>query len=180
MANSPTTILGGDTLDAAARGSEAAFEEIFHATSPRIYTLCYFLTGSHADAADVMQEVYIKAWRNLGGLRDGAALLAWLRRLAVNVVSNFRRSRSRSSAREDVVMRDAPIAVDSGTDRMIDRIEFERVLATLPDGARVVFVLYDIEGWTHAEIAAQLGITEGGVRAQLHRARTLLRNRVAQ
>jgi RNA polymerase sigma-70 factor (ECF subfamily) len=152
----------------------AAFELLYREHSPRVYALCLRLSGSKSDATDLMQDVFIRAWRGLGSFRGDSAFSSWLHRLTVNAMLEAARSEKRRVAR--VLPMEDPgaigaIAVSESPD---DRMDLESAIAGLPRGARVAFVLHEIEGYKHEEIAAQLGVATGTVKAQLHRARKLL------
>ena len=121
-----------------------------------------------------MQDVFIRAWRGLGNFRGESAFASWLHRLTVNAMLESARSEKRRTAR--VLFMDEPATVESANESQSPdaHIDLESAIASLPDGARIAFVLHEIEGYQHSEIAIQLGIAEGTVRAQLHRARKLL------
>ncbi len=130
--------------------------------------------ADRALAEELTQDVFVRAWEKLPLFRGESAFGTWLHRLAVNVVLNRRatdgRARGRTVDDED--------AIDTLPARPLapgDRMDLEKAIAKLPPGARRVFVLHDVEGYRHEEIAEQLGITSGGSKAQLHRARLLLR-----
>ncbi len=152
-----------------ARG-EDAFRALYRAHTPALYALAMRLTGGdHIEAEDLVQESWVRAVRDLSSFRAQSALRSWLCGLLVNV----RRERIRAEWREV----DAP-DIDSATDISgpDDALDLERAIGTLPEGARNVFVLHDVYGYTHREIAEMLGIVEGTSKSQLTRARTLLRN----
>jgi RNA polymerase sigma-70 factor (ECF subfamily) len=165
----------------AAAGDRRAFERLYRAHLGQVYSLCARMVVDRALAEELTQDVFVRAWEKLALFRGEAAFGTWLHRLAVNVVLNRRRvdgtRRSRFVESDD----EAGEAGDIGSvlaarpTQPGDRIDLEAAIAKLPPGARRVFVLHDIEGYTHEEIAGQLGITAGGSKAQLHRARTLLR-----
>lgn len=152
-----------------ARG-EDAFRALYRAHTPALYALAMRLTGGdHIEAEDLVQESWVRAVRELSSFRARSALRSWLCGLLVNV----RRERIRVEWRE-VDAPDIEAAVDtSGPD---DALDLERAIGTLPEGARDVFVLHDVYGYTHREIAEMLGIVEGTSKSQLTRARTLLRD----
>ncbi len=160
-------------------GDVDAFELLYREHSPRIYALCLRLkAGDKADATELLQDVFIKAWRRLATFRGDCAFVSWLHRLAVNTMLENARSDQRRTARvlpmEDT-SRLAGAARSSGVE---SRMDMESAIASLPKGARLAFVLHDVEGYQHQEIAEQLSVTVGTVKAQLHRARTLLRERL--
>lgn len=164
-----------DRLDAAkaAGGDTAAFERIYRRHVARIHSLCRRMIGPD-EADDTCQEVFVRAWRKLGHFRGESAFGTWLYRLAVNQILGIRetvgRRRSRTVDRDptDMAIPIRPVRVDL-------QMDFEAAIARLPGGARTVFVLHDVEGYTHEEIADKLGVTTGTTKSQLHRARMTLR-----
>jgi RNA polymerase sigma-70 factor, ECF subfamily len=182
--DSPSTIAEDKaaTLDYVRRaqsGDVDAFEQLYREHSPRIYALCLRLkAGDKSDATELLQDVFVKAWRRLDTFRGDCAFASWLHRLAVNTMLESARSDGRRIARvlpmEDT-SRLAGAARSSGIELKMD---MENAIASLPRGARLAFVLHDVEGYQHQEIAEQLGVTVGTIKAQLHRARRLLRERL--
>ena len=168
-----------DSLRRAQAGDVAAFELLYREHSGRMYALCLRLqAGDSSDATELMQDVFIRAWRRLATFRGECAFSSWLHRLAVNTMLENARSDRRRTARVlpmDDTARLAGAARPSGVDLQMD---MENAIASLPKGARLAFVLHDVEGYQHQEIAAQLSVTVGTVKAQLHRARRLLRERL--
>ena len=160
-------------------GDVDAFEILYSEHSPRIYALCLrLMAGDISDATELLQDVFIKAWRRLDTFRGDSAFASWLHRLTVNTMLENTRSEGRRTARvlpmEDT-SRLAGAARASGIELKMD---MESAIASLPKGARLAFVLHDVEGYQHQEIAEQLSVTVGTVKAQLHRARRLLRERL--
>ena len=143
-----------------------------------MYALCLRLTGDAGAAAERTQDVFVRAWDKLRSFRGESAFSSWLHRLAVNVVMQERRATMRREQR--VTPMAAPETLErGGREPMIGlNIDLERAIADLPEGAREVFVLFDIEGYSHAEIADLAGIAEGTSKAQLFRARHLLREKL--
>lgn len=175
--NDRTTSL--EVVRRAQSGDVDAFEALYRQHSPRIYALCLRLqAGDSNNATELMQDVFIRAWRRLSTFRGDSAFGSWLHRLAVNTMLENARSERRRTARvlpmEDT-SRLAGAARPSGIGM---RMEMEEAIASLPKGARLAFVLHDVEGYQHQEIAEQLSVTTGTVKAQLHRARRLLRERL--
>ena len=164
----------GDAALAAA-GDRGAFERLYRAHVGQVYSLCARMVADRALAEELTQDVFVRAWEKLALFRGEAAFGTWLHRVAVNVVLNRRRVDGTRRARFEDTDEDGDFAHAARTSQPGDRMDLEAAIATLPPGARRVFVLHDVEGYTHEEIAAQLGITSGGSKAQLHRARTLLR-----
>ncbi len=159
---------------AAAAGDRKAFAKLYRAHIDKVYSLCARMLGDAAQAEEVTQDVFVRAWEKLPQFRSESAFGTWLHRVAVNVVLSHRKRvgiRERRTINDDVTVNRAtsrPVSVP-------DRVDLELAIAKLPEGARRIFVLHDIEGFTHVEIGAQLSITTGGSKAQLHRARMLLR-----
>jgi RNA polymerase sigma-70 factor (ECF subfamily) len=168
-----------DFIRRAQSGDVDAFELLYHEHSGRIYALCLRLKGGDSsDATELMQDVFVRAWRRLSTFRGDCAFSSWLHRLTVNTMLENARSDSRRIARVlpmDDTSRLAGAARSSGVELKMD---MENAIASLPRGARLAFVLHDVEGYQHQEIAEQLSVSVGTVKAQLHRARRLLRERL--
>ena len=163
-----------DVIARAQAGDSSAFETIYRESSPRVYGLCLRLSGgSTEEATELMQDVFIRAWRGLKHFRGDSAFSSWLHRLTVNAMLERARSEKRRTAR--VLSMEDPANDTAAMNHEPDvQMDLESAIAMLPEGARIAFVLHEIEGYHHAEIAEQLGVAEGTVRAQLHRARKLL------
>jgi len=164
-----------EAMDArdAARGDAQAFERLYRSTVGRIHSLARRMAGEGA-ADDLTQEIYLRAWTRLHTFRGDARFSTWLHRLAVNLILTRRATMKRQG--------DRTVSGPGLLDRMTARVgrpglkvDFEAALATLPERARDVFVLYDVEGYKHEEIGEMLGIHPGTSKSQLHRARMLLR-----
>jgi RNA polymerase sigma-70 factor (ECF subfamily) len=168
-----------DSIQRAQAGDVDAFGLLYKEHAGRIYALCLRLkAGDITDATELMQDVFIKAWRRLATFRGDSAFSSWLHRLAVNTMLENARSDGRRTARVlamDDTSRLAGAARSSGIELKMD---MEDAIASLPKGARLAFVLHDVEGYQHQEIAEQLGVSVGTVKAQLHRARRLMRERL--
>lgn len=164
-----------DLVRQAQEGDVRAFEALYRQHAGRIYGLCLRISGDPSLSEDLTQETFIRAWTRLDTFRVGTRFAAWLSRVAVNVALGDRRARSRRNRRESPVddphQRDPPAPRSS----LSEGLDLECAIASLPDGARKIFVLYDIEGFQHQEIADMLGLSSGTSKAQLHRARRLLR-----
>ena len=160
-------------------GELDAFENLYRQHSGRVYAICLRLSaGDKSDATELMQDVFVRAWRSLATFRGDCAFSSWLHRLAVNTMLENARSETRREARVlpmDDTSRLPGAARSSGLELKMD---MEAAVASLPKGARLAFVLHDVEGYQHQEIAQQLGISVGTVKAQLHRARRLLREKL--
>jgi RNA polymerase sigma-70 factor, ECF subfamily len=167
----------------AAAGDRRAFERLYRENVDRVFSICARMVSDRTLAEELTQDVFVRAWEKLHLFRGESAFTTWLHRLAVNVVLNRRKSdgvrRSRFGGGGGTDRDEGPDPIEAmpgrGPDGPGDRMDLEGAIATLPPGARKVFVLHDVEGYKHEEIAAMLGITAGGSKAQLHRARLLLR-----
>lgn len=170
-----------DLVTRAREGDRAAFEQLYREHVGRVYALCLRLTADPVRAEEYTQDAFVRAWRKLAAFRGDSAFSTWLHRVAVNVVFQARRSEKRRQARvvgsadvEGLVGLGGGGAGGAGGMASLS-IDLERAIRKLPPGARSVFVLHDIEGYKHAEIAALTGLAVGTLKAQLHRARKLLR-----
>ena len=163
----------------AAAGDRKAFERLYRAHVGRVYALCARMAADRALAEELTQDVFVRVWEKLASFRGESSFGTWIHRVAVNVVLNRlqteKRDRKRSASTSDEEDGDGIASLPARPTAPGDRMDLERAVAGLPPGARRVFVLHDIEGFRHEEIAEQLGITSGGSKAQLHRARMLLR-----
>lgn len=169
---------------AAAGGEMAAFERIYQRHHRRVYSLCLRMTQNPPEAEDLTQEVFIQLFRKIGSFRGESAFTTWLHRLTVNqVLMHFRK---RSVKDEKTTEEgDTPEQIVPGTenyDRMpvVDRIALDKAIAQLPRGYRTIFVLHDVEGYEHEEIAKMLGLSIGTSKSQLHKARRKLRDLLRQ
>jgi RNA polymerase sigma-70 factor (ECF subfamily) len=164
IVESPGPAGGEAQLRAAQRGDPNAFEELYRMHVGRVYALCLRLTGEPGRAEEFTQDVFVRVWEKLGSFRGESAFTTWLHRLAVNTVIDRLRSETRRASRvslaEDLAVLDAPAPrVEPGA-----RLDLEKAI-----------VLHDVEGYRHEEIAGMIGVAEGTSKAQLHRARRLLR-----
>lgn len=164
-----------DLVERAARGDVEAFEDLYRAHAGRVYAVCLRMTGDAHLAEEMVQESFVRAWQKLTTFRGASAFSTWLHRVAVNVVLGHLRGAGRRWASE------ARAADEEVPDRAVRTahpgqvIDLERAIGSLPDGAREVFVLHDVEGFKHHEISDLMGIAVGTSKAQLHRARQILR-----
>ena len=157
----------------AAAGDQRAFERLYRLHVARIHSLARRMAGFEGDADELTQDVFVRAWERLGTYRGEAAFGTWLHRLAVNVILNWRRSAAAQRRWiEDGV--DTDLLMSARVSRP-ESTDLEGAIGRLPPGARQVFVLHDVEGFKHEEIAGMMGVTAGTSKAQLHRARMLLR-----
>lgn len=166
---------------AAGGGDVRAFEQLYRKHARRVFAVLWRLCGHEARAEDLVQEAFVRAWQALPAFRFESAFATWLHRLAVNTALMDLRARRGGEALEtDDEALDTQATPDSAGHRTALGLDLERAIATLPPRARAVLVLYDIEGWKHEEIAAELGMAVGSSKAQLHRARQLLRARLGE
>jgi len=167
---------------AAGSGDTRAFEALYRQHSRRVYGVVWRLCGGQAARAeDLVQEAFLRAWQALPGFRFQSAFSTWLHRLAVNTALMELRSRSGGEDLESGDMSlESHAMPDSAGVRMREQLDLERAVATLPERARAVLVLHDVEGWKHEEIAAELAMAVGSSKAHLHRARKLLRQRLGE
>ena len=161
------------------RGDLGAFEELYRAHAGRLFSLTCRMVGNPADAEDLLQEVFLAAHRKLDSFRGESALGTWLYRLAANLCLDYLRSRAARTSQVTDSLDDEPWIPDAGSrglaERTVSKMDLERALALLPDGCRAAFVLHDVEGLEHGEVAAVLGIAEGTSKSQVHKARRRLR-----
>ena len=167
-----------DAVDAtlAASGDASAFERLYRNHVSRVYGLVRRMLNDD-DIDEVAQDIFVRAWQKLGTFRGEAAFGTWLHRLAVNVILARRESlgtRRKRYLEGDAILDAVPVR-RPGPEMAMD---FESAMQRLPDGAREVFVLHDVEGYRHEEIARMTGAAPGTVRAQLHRARKLMMERL--
>ena len=157
-------------------GDVGAFEALYRQHAPRLYSLASRMAGSVDEGEDLLQEIFLQAYRKLGSFRGDAALGTWLHRLAINHCLDFVRSRQAKNTKltetlddessfEPAAPRDTPIA----------RLDLDRAIASLPPGCREAFVLHDVEGFDHREVGHMLGIAEGTSKSQVFKARMKLR-----
>lgn len=175
----PDPLAGAALVGAAQAGDTAAFERLYRLHVGRVYALCLRLAGDTARAETLTQDVFVRAWRKLALFAGRSAFSTWLHRLTVNVVMEDMRAEARRNGRvvmmEDLGQMETPgREAPPGT-----ALDLERAIAALPAGARLVFVLHDVQGYRHEEIAALTGLAVGTSKAQLHRARRLLREELA-
>jgi RNA polymerase sigma-70 factor (ECF subfamily) len=169
-------------LELAARcraGDAGAFEELYRQHARRLFGLVMRMIGSADEAEDLLQEVFLQAYRKLSGFRGDSALGTWLYRLTMNHCLDHLRGRqakmSRATESLDDGSVDEPPAASPLVPAAINRVDLARAIERLPDGARAAFLLHDVEGFEHREIAQILGISEGTSKSQVHKARMKLR-----
>jgi RNA polymerase sigma-70 factor (ECF subfamily) len=164
---------------AAGRGDMSAFEQLYQRHNRRVYSVCLRMTQNVAEAEDLAQEAFIQLFRKIGSFRGESAFTTWLHRLTVNqVLMHFRKKSVKLERTTEEG--ETPVQIVRGTEDpnnmpVLDRISLDHALKQLPPGYRSVFVLHDIEGHEHDEIAKILGVAVGTSKSQLHKARMKLR-----
>jgi len=167
----------------AKQGDEEAFASLFETHKRRVYSLCLRMTGNTTEAEDLTQEAFLQLFRKISTFRGESAFSTWLHRLAVNVVLMHlrRKGLQQVSLDEPDASQDEPVKRDYGDDDRrllgsVDRIGLSQAIEELPPGYRAVFVLHDIEGYEHNEIAEIMNCSVGNSKSQLHKARMKLRD----
>ena len=180
----PPDPIEADALARAQAGDHHAFEQLYVLHKRRIYSLCLRMVGSIAEAEDLTQEVFLQLHRKISTFRGDSAFSTWLHRLAINVVLMQLRKKGLSVISLDEAMEPAPNegpgrsfgAADPALSGTIDRLALERAVCDLPAGYRLIFILHDVEGYEHNEIASMLECSIGNSKSQLHKARLKLRD----
>jgi len=163
-----------DLVRRAQQGDLDAFESLYRAHVPAVFALCRRMIGDERDARDLVQDVFVRAWQRLPTFQGHSALGTWIHRLAVNVVLEQLRTSKRETLRF-IDDSDTDVLPARSSENQLDAsMDLDRALTQLPTGARSVFVLHDIHGYSHDEIAQMTGIAAGTARAQLWRARRAL------
>lgn len=163
-------------IEKAVAGDQRAFEQLYRSHCERVYALCWRMCGGDKSVADdMMQDAFVRAWNKLELFRGDSKFGTWLHRLTVNVILSDKRIRVKRLYREQELSEVAERSLAGLQDVTAGlRKDLEQAIASLPERARSVLVLYDIEGYSHAEIAAMTGMAVGSSKAQLHRARKLV------
>jgi RNA polymerase sigma-70 factor, ECF subfamily len=173
-----------ETIARAQQGDAEAFRMLYEKHKRRVYSLCLRMTANTAEAEDLAQEAFLQLYRKIGTFRGESAFSTWLHRLSVNVVLMHLRKKSlpvvpleetAPVGEEDSAKRDFG-AEDVSLTRSIDRLQLQRAVDSLPPGYRMIFVLHDVEGYEHNEIARIAGCSVGNSKSQLHKARMKLRD----
>jgi RNA polymerase sigma-70 factor (ECF subfamily) len=164
---------------AASKGNMMAFEEIYNRHHRRVYSICLRMLQNATEAEDLTQDVFIQLYRKIGSFRGDSAFTTWLHRLTVNqVLMHFRKRNVKFEKTTEEG--ETPVQIVPGTENakkmpIVDKIALENAIAQLPNGYRNVFVLHDVEGYEHEEVARLLGCSVGTSKSQLHKARLKLR-----
>lgn len=167
-----------DWIAQAQRSDERAFESLYRQHIDKVYGLCLRMTGNVSEAEDCAQEAFIQAWKKIDKFRGDSAFGTWIHRIAVNAVLGRIRKSQRERARMRVVAETAPSPISRTDDGELR--DLSEAVDRLPEGARHVFVLYAVYGYSHEEAGDMLGIATGTSKAQLHRARRLLAQQLEQ
>lgn len=162
------------------RGGDAdAFEELYRLHAGRLYSLACRMAGSAQEAEDLLQEVFLHAYRKLESFRGDSSLGTWLYRLGMNQCLDYLRGRrARMNQATDSLDEDGaaePSSPMPATPIAVNRLDLERAIGRLPEGCRAAFLLHDVEGFEHHEVARILGVSEGTSKSQVHKARMKLR-----
>jgi RNA polymerase sigma-70 factor (ECF subfamily) len=173
-----TARVAHDVVRRAQQGDVHAFESLYRAHGPATYALARRMVGDEREARELVQDIFVRAWERLASFRGDSSLATWLHRLAVNLVVEKLRATRRDALRFTDDDADAAPAPRAEADAVDARLDLDAALAELPAGARAVFVLHDLEGYSHEEIARMTGIAAGTARAQLWRARRQLMRRL--
>ena len=169
----------------AQQGDAAAFERLYRLHSRRVYSLCLRMVGNTAEAEDLTQEAFLQLFRKIATFRGESAFSTWLHRLAVNVVlMRLRKKSGKETSLEQVTEPDEESgtprrdfgAIDLRLSGSLDRVNLQRAVDQLPPGYKAAFILHDVQGYEHNEIAQMLGCSIGNSKSQLHKARMRLRD----
>jgi RNA polymerase sigma-70 factor (ECF subfamily) len=162
------------------QGDAGAFEELYRQHAGRLYNLAYRMAGSAPEAEDLLQEMFLHAHRKLGSFRGESSLATWLYRLGMNQCLDHLRGRQarmdRASESLDRPSVEQPAAPMPAVPPAVNRIDLERAIGRLPEGCRAAFLLHDVEGFEHGEVARILGVSVGTSKSQVHKARMKLRS----
>ena len=179
----PAERSAAENVRLAKEGDASAFEQIYKAHSRRVYGLCFRMTGNSSLAEDLTQDVFLQVFRKIQTFRGESAFSTWLYRLAFNIVLMRRRIKTlnetsleaRNEEEGESFARRELGRVDLGVSGVVDRVNLKRALKRLPHGYRRIFILHDVMGYEHHEIAEALGCSVGNSKSQLHKARARLR-----
>lgn len=177
--------VGSDLIQRAQQGDADAFAAIFNAHKMRVYSLCLRMTNNAAEAEDLAQDAFLQVFRKLASFRGDSALSTWLYRITVNTVLMHFRRKSPARISLDAPVNDAanakPAKREYGTrdgrlETSVTRVALTRAISELPEGYRVIFLLHEVEGYQHREIAKLLGCSVGTSKSQLHKAKLRIRD----
>ena len=163
-------------------GDAAAFEALYRQHSTRLYNLARRMTGAHGEADDLLQDIFLLAFRKLPSFRGESSLGTWLYRLAMNHCLDVLRNRQTRMGQQTDSLDEpdaAPVVSPVPVVGAVSRIDLERAIDTLPPACRAAFLLHDVEGFGHQEVGSMLGISEGTSKSQVHKARMRIRSYLA-
>jgi RNA polymerase sigma-70 factor (ECF subfamily) len=181
LSSKEVTVSDAELVARCQAGEVGAFEVLYHQHAARIFTLASRMAGSPDEGEDLMQEIFLQAYRKLGSFKGEAALGTWLYRLALNHCLDFVRSRqARDRKLTDTLHGERPFEPAGPRETPIPRIDLERAIARLPEGCREAFILHEVEGFDHKEVGELLGIAEGTSKSQVFKARMKLRGLLAE
>jgi RNA polymerase sigma-70 factor, ECF subfamily len=180
----PTQFTEAETVRLAQQGDAAAFERIYRSHSRRVYALCLRMAGNRTDAEDLTQDVFLQLFRKIGTFRGESAFSTWLYRMSVNIVLMRFRKKPKAETSLDAILNPDERSMgpaqeigglDLRLDGVIDRVTLQAAINKLPPGYRAMFILHDVQGYKHNEIARMFGCTSGNSKSQTHKARIQLR-----
>ena len=176
-------ITEAEAIERAKQGDEAAFEVLYHLHKRRVYSLCLRMVSNPAQAEDLAQEAFLQLFRKVGTFRGESAFSTWLHRMTVNVVlMHLRKKNLPAVSLEETIETDEETQrKELGTEDVkltgsIERLQLQRAIDRLPPGYKTIFVLHDVQGFEHNEIAEMVGCSIGNSKSQLHKARLKLRD----
>ena len=181
-----------DLVQRAQQGDSDAFASLFHSNKAKIYSVCLRMTNNIAEAEDLMQDAFLQAFRKLASFRGDSALSTWLYRIAINtVLMHFRKKKLRQVSLDEPYEKDAKAGDQKNASReygrsddrlvgIVDRIALTRAIAELPTGYRTIYLLHEVEGYEHQEIAELLKCSVGNCKSQLHKAKLRIRELLAR
>lgn len=187
--NSAASRMGSDLIKRAQRGDSDAFATLFHAHKTRVYSLCLRMTSNAADAEDLVQDAFLQVFRNLATFRGDSALSTWIHRIAINtVLMRFRKKLPCQVALDEPYNNHEnakAIPREYGTrdgrlETSVNRVALTRAISELPKGSRRIFLMHEVEGYEHHEIAELLGCSVGNSKSQLHKAKQRVRDFLAR
>jgi RNA polymerase sigma-70 factor (ECF subfamily) len=185
--NTPRTYSDVELVKRAQRGESEAFADLFHAHKARIYSICLRMTNNTAQAEDLTQDAFLQVFRKLSTFKGNSALSTWLYRIAVNtVLMHFRKKALKQVSLDEPSSHDATMvrreygSRDCRLSGAVDRITLARAIKDLPTGYRTIFLLHEVEGYEHQEIAEILDCSVGNSKSQLHKAKLRIREFLAE
>jgi RNA polymerase sigma-70 factor (ECF subfamily) len=178
--DSEVRLAEADLIARCRRGDASAFEELYNRHASRLYNLAFRMVGNGADAEDLLQDIFLTAYRKLDTFKGESSLGTWLYRLGVNACLDHLRSRAarKGQATDPFDENESSSQSSAGAtpaELIVGRVDLERAIRLLPEGCRAAFLLHDVEGFDHTQVGEILGIAEGTSKSQVHKARLRLR-----